>query len=102
MPGKLRPKYQVLRIEESGRTAPGAKTMFATDPDDINSPFVLMPRKDPAAFVAIITYARHCEPELADEIMDWLNEIAEAEPAFGTQGQRNFRATRLRALQDTF
>lgn len=102
MTSKLRPKYMVLRIDESGKPVPGAESMPSTDPTDIDSPFVLLPRKDPAAFVAMVAYARHCEPDLANEIKAWLRTIAGAEPIFGTQGERNFKVNRLKALQDIF
>lgn len=99
---RLRPKYTVQRVRE--RDSPGGPlekvglSMFATDPDDINSPFVLMPRKDPAAFAAMGTYMELCEPQLSDEIRAWLRKIAEAEPIFGTQGKRNFTAIRVERL----
>ncbi len=100
---KLRPKYQVQKIvgdkpkEVYGLEGP---KMLSTDPDDINSPFVLMPHKDPAAFLAMIMYARHCEKDLAKEIKEWLTKVAEAPPAYGTQGERNRRYLRLRSVGD--
>ncbi len=99
---KLRPKYQVQRlepIEAEGVYENKGIAMLSTDPGDIDSPFVLMPRKDPAAFAALVIYSEHCEPELANEIKAWLYKIAEAEPVFGTQGARNFRVTRLKPLE---
>jgi len=100
---KLRPKYQVQKIvgdkpkEVYGLEGP---KMLSTDPDDINSPFVLMPRKDPAAFYALLAYARSCEKDLAAEIKGWLTKIAEAPAAYGSQGERNRRFLRLQALRD--
>lgn len=96
---RLRPKYKVFRLPEMGVGEPN-KPMKATDPDDIDSPFVLMPRKDPAAFAAMITYARYCEPSLANEIKAWLRKVVGAKPIFGTQGARNMQASRLKATQD--
>ena len=93
----LRPKYQVQRISESGELV-GTIHYLSTDPEDVNSPFTLMPRKDPAAFAAMVTYARTCEPQLAKEIMTWLRKIVEAPVIFGTQGGRNSRAMRVRNL----
>ncbi len=91
---KLRPKYTVQRIREfdspGGPVEPVGKSMLSTDPESVDSPFVLMPRKDPAALMAMITYACHCEPDLANEIKDWLDKMAEAEPKYGSQGTRNF------------
>lgn len=93
---RLRPKYGVMRTDANG-VARGP-LMKSTDPDDIDSPFVLMPRKDPAAFAAMGTYMELCEPQLANEIRVWLRKIAAAEPAFGTQGKRNFSAIRTKRL----
>lgn len=89
---KLRPKYTVLKI---GST----KAVASADPDDPNSPFVLMPRKDPAAFMAMIAYAQCCEPELARDIKDWLESIAREPVVYGTQGERNRVHMRLTALK---
>lgn len=98
---KLRPKYIVTKIshpdqEEIARQSVGA--MLSTDPDNVDSPFVLMPRKDPAAYAAMIAYAQCCEPKLAAEIAEWLGKIANAPPVFGTQGTRNFTSTRCAAV----
>ena len=84
---KLRPKYNVQRIDEDGDVI-GA-LMKSTDPDNIDSPFVLMPRKDPAAFYAILNYTKVCENDLALEIREWLEKIIEAPPILGSQGTRN-------------
>lgn len=103
MASKLRPKYQVQRIvptEEEGVYENKGTAVLSTDPTSADSPFVLMPRKDPAAFVAMIAYARHCEPDLAGEIKAWLHTIIEAEPVYGTQGERNLRTNKFRALRD--
>lgn len=100
---RLRPKYQVQKIvgdkpkEVYGLEGP---KMLSTDPDNVDSPFVLMPRKDPAAFAAMITYARYCEPQLSAEIKDWLRMIAGADYVLGTQGQRNYKFMRLKATND--
>lgn len=96
---RLRPKYMVARIDVEGRAfGPGMKS---TDPDNVDSPFVLMPRKDPAAFVALVAYTEFCEPQLANEIRAWLRKVTDADPVFGTQGKRNFAATRARSLLET-
>ena len=93
---RLRPKYMVAKIgADSKLFGPGMK---ATDPNDVDSPFVLMPRKDPAAFAAIATYMDLCEPRLANEIRAWLRNITAAEPIFGTQGKRNLAAIRAKRL----
>lgn len=100
MTGKLRPKYMVYRSElVDGEMVPdGSGGMISTDPTSVDAPFVLMPRKDPAAFAAMMTYMNACEPELQAEIRDWLRLIAEAEPKFGTQGKRNYSAMRSDAV----
>ena len=95
---RLRPKYRVIREDEEGRTI--GKIMKSTDPDDVDSPFVLMPRKDPAAYDAMRIYAQLCEPQLANEIRAWLRNIAQAEPVYGTQGIRNRTAIRLKMLHE--
>jgi len=95
---KLRPKYFVRKILNRAALEAGPPVL-STDPEDINSPFVLMPRKDPAAFAALIYYAQMCEPKLAAEIAVWLSKVAAAEPKFGTQGIRNFTTTRTAALE---
>jgi len=87
MADKLRPKYELQRVGPQGSLI--GPRMKSTDPEDIDSPFVLMPRKDPAAFMAMLTYSVCCEPDLATEIREWLNKIVEAEPEYGTQGARN-------------
>jgi len=93
---KLRPKYTVFKLDLMGKPIiPGYKS---TDPEDPGSPFVLMPKKDPAAFQAMITYAQCCEQELGDEIRDWLFTIAEEPPELGTQGVRNRKAMLNRVI----
>lgn len=99
---KLRPKYLVFKVEPDGTTFNAAEGMKSTDPDNVSSPFVLMPQKDPAAFIAMLAYARNCEKDLAMEIKEWLTKVAEAPPAYGTQGERNRRHLRLRSLRDIF
>lgn len=98
MANKLRPKYLVLRINEDTGMAIAGTEQKSTDPDSVDSPFVLMPRKDPAAFAAVLAYAEMCEPELATEIRTWLETVCDAEPAFGTQGRRNFQTFRKKAV----
>lgn len=95
MTKKLRPKYYVQKFE--GDTLAGPR-MLSTDPDNIDSPFVLMPRKDPAAFRALICYALYCEPDLRAETAVWLNKIAAAEPVFGTQGARNYMEMKYKEI----
>lgn len=95
---RLRPKYEVHRINEGGNSTVLPLSMLSTDPNNVDSPFVLMPRKDPAAFSAMLTYINYCEPQLANEIRAWLRRITEAKPVFGTQGQRNFTYVRSRSL----
>lgn len=101
---KLRPKYTVQRVNEldspGGPLKKVGKLMLSTDPADVDSPFVLMPRKDPAAFAAMGTYMDLCEPQLANEIRAWLRKVAAAEPIFGTQGKRNFSAIRIKRLHE--
>ncbi|GAG93471.1 unnamed protein product, partial [marine sediment metagenome] len=80
----------------------GYPLMKSTDPENVDSPFVLMPRKDPAAFIAMLAYARNCEKDLAAEIKGWLTKVAEAPPAYGSQGDRNRRFLRLQSLRDIF
>lgn len=96
MENRLRPKYAVQKALPNGALV-GAR-MRATDPDDIDSPFVLMPRKDPAAFRALICYALYCEPDLRAEVANWLLKIAEAEPVYGTQGARNYAEMRAKEI----
>ena len=97
----VRPKYQVQRLKNTGPEEVCelvGKPMLATDPEDIDSPFVLMPRKDPAAYEAVRIYAMMCEPQLGNEIRTWLRKVIESEPVYGTQGKRNRAAMRMRFL----
>jgi len=87
MAGKLRPKYKVYRLDEND-TVVGVG-MLSVDLDDVDSPFVLMPRKDPAAYYALLGYAQVCEEDLASEIRNWLLKVVKAPVAYGTQGERN-------------
>lgn len=96
---KLRPKYRVVRITPEGSTKGAPITMVSVDPEDVDSPFVLMPRKDPAAFHALISYARMCEGDLSKEIKAWLGKIAESEPIVGTQGIRNLKAAMISLVE---
>lgn len=93
---KLRPKYDVQRVGPNGELVSGR--MRSTDPENPDSPFVLMPRKDPAAFFAMLEYTRHCEPHLADEIRNWLESMADTGPEYGTQGTRNWIHVRKRSI----
>lgn len=86
---RLRPKYIVYRKDDHGLAT--GEAMQSTDPEDIDSPFVLMPRKDHAAYLALIVYAKYCEPDLRAELALWLGKIADAGPKLGTQGMRNFQ-----------
>lgn len=80
---KLYNKYIVYKIGvQNGGT-------FSVDTEDVNSPFVLMPRKDPAAMTALACYATFSEPELREEIMQWIKRIKKAPKILGTQGRRN-------------
>jgi hypothetical protein len=66
--------------------------MAAEGPFDIadpDAPFVLKPWKDPAALQALITYCRHCYPELADELNRWIMAIAAGPKVRGGVGSRN-------------
>lgn len=106
MSEKLRPKYVVFRIDEekgedlkhSAMPSVVSPPMLSTDPDNIDSPFVLMPRKDPAAFYALLNYAQVCELDLAAEIRVWLDKVVEALPVYGTQGNRNRVHMKLRQM----
>ncbi len=94
---KLRPKYIVRKFNDDGTMGIPQKSV---DTDDVNSPFVLMPRKDPAAFKALLFYMTICEPSLANEIRPWLHKIAESEPVYGTQGLRNRKFSLLRIINE--
>ena len=89
MAGTLRPKYVVYRVgEDKGRVG---SDMLATEPSDVDAPFVIFPRKDPAAFHALLSYAAVCEKGLRAEILLWAEKIAVCDPDFGTQGARNWQ-----------
>lgn len=94
---KLRPKYHVQRIDREGDVI--GPLMKSTDPDDIDSPFVLMPRKDPAAFYALMNYAQVCEDDLALEIREWLEKVVEAPVQYGSQGNRNRVHMKLKQMR---
>lgn len=94
---KLRPKYIVQRIGDDGEVI--GPVMRSTDPHDIDSPFVLMPRKDPAAYYALLNYAQVCETDLGNEIHAWLRRVVEAPAEYGTQGGRNRVAMKLRQME---
>lgn len=95
MAGTLRKKYLVYRVDVQ------EEPTYSTDPNDTSSPFVLFPRKDPAAFSALLTYSMMCEEGLGMEIREFLGQIAAAEPVFGTQGTRNLKAMRARAVKES-
>jgi len=94
---KLRPKYRVFRITDSGLNA--KPEMLSTDPENVDSPFVLMPRKDPAAYFALLSYAQVCETNLANEIHVWLEKIVRAPAIYGTQGNRNRVKMKLKQME---
>ncbi len=100
---KLRPKYTVQRVDEidspGGPLVKVGEPMLSTDPENVDSPFVLMPRKDPAAFYALLNYAKVCEDDLAFEIREWLEKVIEAPPVFGTQGLRNRVVMKLKQMR---
>lgn len=106
MAKKLRPKYVLFRIdeeklgEEMAGSTPSVTSppMLSTNPDDVDSPFVLMPRKDPAAFYALCAYAQACESDLRIEIVEWLEKIVEVDPVYGTQGSRNRKEMKLKQI----
>ncbi len=90
MAGTLRPKYHVQKVNEEGVTF--GNVMLATDPSDVDAPFVIFPRKDPAAFHALLAYAAVCEKGLRAEILLFAEEVAKSAPEFGTQGTRNWQS----------
>jgi hypothetical protein len=59
------------------------------DREDPDAPFVLKPRKDPAALAALRAYRDHCYPELARELEAWIRAIESAAPVRGDIGRRN-------------
>ncbi len=87
MGSKLRPKYKVFRILDNGMGV--LPEMLSAEPDNVDSPFVLMPHKDPAACYALLAYAQVCEDDLAVEICEWAKKIVSAPPKYGSQGERN-------------
>lgn len=97
MGSKLRPKYMTYKIQENGSLS--SIGMKSTDPESVDSPFVLMPRKDPAAYYALLCYAQVCEEELAREIRVWLEKVVEAPPVYGTQGERNRVHMKLKQME---
>lgn len=100
MSERLRPKYLVSKVKIDG-SVDHSTTMKATDPGNPNSPFVLMPLKDPAAFLALVTYANYCEPDLAAEVRVWLNKITEADSRLGSQGARNYTHMRKDIIMES-
>jgi len=94
---KLRPKYLVFKIKPDGDTEEHG--MDSTDPENVDSPFVLMPRKDPAALYALMSYTETCEPDLALEIREWAETIVKATPSYGSQGERNRVHMKLKQLR---
>ncbi|MDD5704189.1 MAG: hypothetical protein PHU23_19315 [Dehalococcoidales bacterium] len=83
---RLYPKYTVQKVDNGVYKA---DELLATDKNSVNSPFVLMPRKDPAAFAALVYYSTICEPRLGNEIRNWLRNVVQAPVAYGSQGNRN-------------
>ena len=96
---KLRPKYMVHKCKPDGTMLNITEGMKSTDPDDVDSPFVLMPRKDPAAYYALLNYAQACEPDLAVEIHEWLEKVVRAPAKHGTQGERNRVHMKLKQMR---
>ncbi len=94
---KLRPKYEVQRVGENGKLL--GPLMLSTDPNNVDSPFVLMPRKDPAALFALLNYSTVCEDDLALEIREWLEKVVEAPVKYGSQGDRNRVYMKLKQLR---
>lgn len=95
---RLHAKYSVYKLQRTRglSTKEGRKSTLigiSVDVDNAESPFVLFPRKDPAALVALKCYALNCEPALALDIRQWIALIRKADEAlgkqFGTQGKRN-------------
>lgn len=97
MGDKLRPKYELQKVDSAGIYI--GPRMQSTDPENVDSPFVLMPRKDPAAFRAMVCYANFCEPGLKIDIVNWLEKIADADPILGTQGVRNVKEMRIQEIR---
>ena len=103
MTKRLYPKYMVYRILASAgdlvESTVSKVGIESTNPDDIDSSFVLLPRKDPAAYYALLHYAQVCEPALAREIRVWLEKVIKAPPEYGTQGERNRVAMKLKQME---
>ncbi len=95
---RLRPKYLVQKYREEDGQLSGPR-MKSTDPDDVDSPFVLMPRKDPAAYYALLHYTEVCEPDLSFEIRQWLEKVVRAPAKFGSQGDRNRIEMKLKQMR---
>jgi len=76
---ELTRRYIVMQMAEEG-------PFDIADPD---APFVLKPWKDPAALQALIVYSRHCYPELAEELGQWISAIAAGPKVRGGVGSRN-------------
>ena len=76
---ELTRRYIVMQMAEEG-------PFDLADPD---APFVLKPWKDPAALQALIVYRRHCYPELAEELDQWIRAIAAGPKVRGGVGSRN-------------
>jgi len=76
---ELTRRYIVMQMAEEG-------PFDIADPD---APFVLKPWKDPAALQALIVYSRHCYPELAGELGQWISAIAAGPKVRGGVGSRN-------------
>ena len=88
---KLYAKYSIHRLRPTPENKVPQSTLLpnSVDIDNINSPFVLMPRKDPVAMIALECYADACESRLAKEIKKWIQQIKQAPKVLGTQGRRN-------------
>lgn len=90
-------KYGVFKLHEPSNEVSSPSILKSANTEDVDAPFVLFPRKDPAAFMAMVRYAQICDPQLSNDINMWLAKIALSKPEYGTQGARNL--TQIRMLQ---
>ncbi len=81
--------YQKYEVWRKGGKIGSEGMMLSVDTQDVDSPFVLKPRKDPAAMKALECYADFCELELSKQIKRWIQLIKKAPKVVGTQGKRN-------------
>ena len=85
--------YQKYEVYRKGGKIGSEHITVSVNTSEIDSPFVLMPRKDPAAMKALECYADFCEPELSRQIKRWIQLIKKAPKILGTQGKRNIPFT---------